>query len=980
MKRKTRKWSYGMIAFVLAANTWTTASVPMAVYAETGESNAEEQIMEVEHAVSSQEELLTIEEIRGSVDSEGTTIGVITAKHNDKIYIQDDTAAIAVIADSLEAEIGDQVTVSGTVEEQEGVIVLNHAVVEELTEAGSIPQPVQRTADELENYPSELVEISNVTITERDSENGTVYQAEDAAGNSFTVIVGTVGLELEADQIYESLKGISVHSDSGSSLFLRSQEDIGASQEAENETNTADETAVTSTADEGADENSAEPKEEEEQHVNEPSEDGADEETKEAAPETNSEIEDGDEPKAQGEAFDLSVLHMNDTHANVENFPSMLTAIQENRKNNSLLLHAGDVFSGTLYFNEFRGKADLELFNLMGIDAMVFGNHEFDLGTAENGHESLSKFVSGANFPFLGTNIDFSGDQYMRHLETNQDLVLEPGPGKVYNTIMKEINGEQVGIFGLTTEDTVNIASPVNVQFHDFKKSAEQAVKTLENAGIDKIIAVTHIGFNSAPAVGNDLRLASEVEGIDIIVGGHSHTALAQPHVVETNANGEEKDPTVIVQAGANANYLGMLHVTFDEEGVITDYEGELLPLENDEGHPQAQEVLKPYKEQVDQTMNAETGAVAMKELTNPRQNEPGEDSVRANETELGNLITDAMLAKAKEKYPETVIAFHNGGGIRAPIAEGPITAGEVISVLPFGNNPVIATLTGQEIKDILEHSVREVPGENGGFLHVSGMRFYFDHTKEPGNRIVSMYLVKDECEFEEIQPDEEYMVTTNAFTGQGGDGFTTFEQAFHEGRVKDIGESDWQQLIDYMVEDLGGVVDPEREGRIVDLMGEEFTGIIDCEPDHSESPTKPSLPEDDENDNYENIQDENSKEEVDDNGHDEENTAGSDSDDDETKQKNGNDRNVSSDDKDDSTAPITGNSNDQTEDPELGTDAKDNDIETTAGDSSTSESDHENGETLPETATNMFTLLAIGFVLTGIGMLILYYKRKTIQ
>ena len=242
------------------------------------------------------------------------------------------------------------------------------------------------------------------------------------------------------------------------------------------------------------------------------------------------------------------------------------------------------------------------------------------------------------------------------------------------------------------------------------------------------------------------------------------------------------------------------------------------------------------------------------------------------------------------------------------------------------------------------------------------------------------MYLVKDECEFEEIQPDEEYMVTTNAFTGQGGDGFTTFEQAFHEGRVKDIGESDWQQLIDYMVENLGGVVDPEREGRIVDLMGEEFTGIIDCEPDHSESPTKPSLPEDDENDNYENIQDENSKEEVDDNGHDEENTAGSDSDDDETKQKNGNDRNVSSDDKDDSTAPITGNSNDQTEDPELGTDAKDNDIETTAGDSSTSESDHENGETLPETATNMFTLLAIGFVLTGIGMLILYYKRKTIQ
>src|SRR5699024_3928620 len=108
-------------------------------------------------------------------------------------------------------------------------------------------------------------------------------------------------------------------------------------------------------------------------------------------------------------------------------------------------------------------------------------------------------------------------------------------------------------------------------------------------------------------------------------------------------------------------------------------------------------------KEPIDELMNEEIGAEAMKELPNPRQEEPGDDSVRANETALGNLVTDAMLAKAKEKYPETVISFQNGGGIRAPIDKGPITTGEVISVLPFGNDPVIATLTGKEIKDILE-------------------------------------------------------------------------------------------------------------------------------------------------------------------------------------------------------------------------------------------------------------------------------------
>src|SRR5699024_1309302 len=115
-----------------------------------------------------------------------------------------------------------------------------------------------------------------------------------------------------------------------------------------------------------------------------------------------------------------------------------------------------------------------------------------------------------------------------------------------------------------------------------------------------------------------------------------------------------------------------------------------------------------------------------------------------------------------------------------------------------------------------------QAPAENGGFLHVSGMQFTYDSEKDPGSRVVEMY-VENNGDLEEIQLDAEYQVTTNGFTGQGGDGFETFAQAYDEGRVKDIGEIDWQQLVDYMVEEeyLGGVVDPEREGRIVDLQGE---------------------------------------------------------------------------------------------------------------------------------------------------------------
>ncbi|WP_217588052.1 5'-nucleotidase C-terminal domain-containing protein [Lentibacillus saliphilus] len=524
--------------------------------------------------------------------------------------------------------------------------------------------------------------------------------------------------------------------------------------------------------------------------------------------------------------FNLSMMHMNDTHARVENYPHMISAIKDYRADrpDALLLHGGDVFSGTLYFNEFKGQADLALMNLMGIDAMVFGNHEFDLGSKENGQESLSEFVAGANFPFLGTNIDFSGDPFMKDLETNESLVETPEDGEIYDSIVKTINGEKVGIFGLTTEDTVNIASPMNVKFADYKAAAEKAVQEFEDAGINKIVAVNHLGFDSAPDVGNDLRLAEEVPGIDVIVGGHSHSKVEAPVIVDEDADGNAKAPTVIVQAGDYGNYLGTVDVSFDENGEIIGHSGELLDVSSYEADAEALEVLEPFKSQIDEKMNEEIGAEAMKDLINPRQDQPGDDSVRANETALGNLITDAMLSKAQEKYPETVIAFQNGGGIRAPIDKGPITTGEVIQVLPFGNDPVVATLTGQEIKDILEHSVRQAPAENGGFLHVSGMQFYFDSTKDPGNRIVEMYIQKD-GEKMPLDLTAEYLVTTNGFTGQGGDGFETFAKAYDEGRVKDIGEIDWQQLRDYMVEEqyLGGIVDPEREGRIVDLMGEDL-------------------------------------------------------------------------------------------------------------------------------------------------------------
>ncbi|MEM5594390.1 metallophosphoesterase [Niallia circulans] len=276
--------------------------------------------------------------------------------------------------------------------------------------------------------------------------------------------------------------------------------------------------------------------------------------------------------------FKLTIMHMNDTHARADLLPNMITAIKEVRAEdpNALVFNAGDVFSGTLYFNEYRGKADLALLNMMNLDGMIFGNHEFDLGSNENGHKSLAEFVKGAKFPFLAANVDFSGDDFMKDLQKNE-FSASPEDGKIFNGIVKEINGEKVGIFGLTTEDTANISSPVNVKFLDYIKKAENAVKTFEDMGINKIIAVTHIGYDSNPDFGNDLQLAKYVDGIDVIVGGHSHTQLDEPTVIKTDENGVEKDPTLIVQAYQYAQYLGKLAVEFDENGVVSGHEGQLI-------------------------------------------------------------------------------------------------------------------------------------------------------------------------------------------------------------------------------------------------------------------------------------------------------------------------------------------------------------------------------------------------------------------
>lgn len=648
--------------------------------------------------------------------------------------------------------------------------------------------------------------------------------------------------------------------------------------------------------------------------------------------------------------YSLTIMHMNDTHAHADLMPNMVTAIKEVRAAdpNALLFNAGDVFSGTLYFNQFKGQADLALLNLMDIDAMIFGNHEFDLGSGENGHKSLSEFVSKANFPFLSANVDFSGDAYMAS-KTNNSYTESPEDGIVYNGMVKEVNGEKVGIFGLTTEDTANISSPVNVKFQNYIEKAKEAVAAFESKGINKIIAVTHIGYDSNPEMGNDLQLAKYVDGIDVIVGGHSHTQLNEPVVITADEAGAAKDPTVIVQAYQYSTLLGELKVDFDENGVVVGQAGQLIDVASKAADAEAAAVLAPYKAEIDSLTNQETGAVAKKPLLNPRLTD-SEVSVRANETELGNLVTDAMLAKAKEKNENVVIAMQNGGGIRAAIDEGPITTGEVIAVLPFGNDPAFVQLTGEEIKQILEYSVRLAPAESGGFLHVSGMKFTYDSTKEAGSRVVSMQVKVNE-QYEDIKADQTYLVTTNNFTAKGGDGYEVFAKAYQEGRVQDMGAIDWEQLRDYMVDNLNGEVDPQLEGRIIDTLGKAV---------------EPETPVDEDDGNQDD--DNGSETPVNDGDDNSDDDNGSETPVTDDNSDNGDDTPATDDDKTDDSADngaAPGSDNDQNQNV---TPDKTSDDKATSGNTA--------GNALPNTATNNYTMLLVGGLLFVVGIGVLVYRK----
>lgn len=500
--------------------------------------------------------------------------------------------------------------------------------------------------------------------------------------------------------------------------------------------------------------------------------------------------------------WSLTIMHTNDTHAHLDDIAWRATVVKTIRSeaHNNLLLDAGDVFSGTLYFTKYQGQADIDLMNMLGYNAMGLGNHEFDKGPT-----ALAEFINKAAFPIINSNFDFSTEPALSSLFKNsvgEGSVGESLKASIYPAAIVDVNGEKVGLIGVTTEDTGEISSPGDrIKINDAFVSAASAVDMLEDKGIDKIIAISHLGWDK------DKELAEQVEGIDIIVGGHSHTKPSDYPAVITDA--QYNTPTLVVQANEYGKYLGRLDVDFDDVGLVKEYEGRLIDVaaKDADGNyvyeedQEFAEKLATYKAPLEELKNTVVGKTQVA-LDGAR------DNVRTKETNLGNLIADAMLEKAS-KLGGASMAITNGGGIRASIDEGDITLGEVLTVMPFGNTLVVLELTGEQIIAALENGVSQVEQKAGRFPQVAGLKFTWDPEKAVEQRIVDV-KVKTSEGYSSINRSSRYLVATNNFMAGGGDGYTSFKEA---SKVIDIGFVDYEVFKEYLQQN--SPVNPVIEGRI---------------------------------------------------------------------------------------------------------------------------------------------------------------------
>ncbi len=481
-------------------------------------------------------------------------------------------------------------------------------------------------------------------------------------------------------------------------------------------------------------------------------------------------------PSAFGQSATLTLLTVNDVYevAPVQGqggLAELMTLLRAERATatHHLTTVNGDFLSPSLMSSLFKGAQMVALFNALGVDVVVFGNHEFDFGP-----EVTQQRMAESAFAWLGTNV----------------LGPDGKPfGGALATMTRQVGELTVGFFGLLTPETVQLSSPgPTVTFAPVVPTAQAAVERLRQAGADVIIALTHL------TIAEDRALAQQVPGISVMLGGHEHNPITW-----------YEGGTLIHKSGYDAHHLGRIDLVMEKKVTEKGPQVTVTPswrmIANSGIPPDATvaTAVARYTAALDQELAQPVGQTQTA-LSSQR------DEVRMRETTMGNLIADALREKLQAD-----VALTNGGGIRGDRlydAGTTLTRRDILRELPFASVGVLLELSGADLLTALENGVSQVEEKAGRFPQVSGIRLVYNPGKPAGSRVVEVQI-----NGKSLDPIATYRVATNDYMLKGGDGYSSLSKG--KALIDASGGTLMATTVMHYIATKGAVA-PQLEGRIV--------------------------------------------------------------------------------------------------------------------------------------------------------------------
>ena len=532
----------------------------------------------------------------------------------------------------------------------------------------------------------------------------------------------------------------------------------------------------------------------------------------------------------------ITLLHFNDLHSHLEAFTPrdqpeqggvarIKTLVEQSRAAGpTLVLGAGDYFQGTIFFNAWKGSEGVMVLNDLGLDAATLGNHEFDLGPVELGDR------------LRGAPVEIGGNTYQTEslqapvVVTNLDVAAEPAlAGLIKPSLILEKNGQRYGILGVITETTPNISSPGDrVKFLDYQQSVQAEIDRLEAQGIERFILLSHAGYEV------DKKIIPNLSEIDVVISGHDHALLGDPASLPEFMAAQVRGPyptevtrsdggkALLVSAWEWGKVLGRLTVSFDSQGEVVSWQGGPVAVGADiVPDPELSQKIAQYKAPVEEFAGIGIGEAAI-DFSN--------DKTREQETEIGNLVADAVLLYGQRDG--AVAAITNGGGIRAPIAAGLVTFGEALEVLPFGNTVTTLEVSGEQLVAALDQGLSwaydpaaGATRSSGAFPQVAGMNVTYC-----GDSVAAVHagqlpvacagslreggVVKAlQVAGKPVDLAETYRIATNDFMSRGGDFYLSLQAGCQKNYCQDTGLLMLDALIEVFQD---SPVSRDIEGRLV--------------------------------------------------------------------------------------------------------------------------------------------------------------------